>query len=92
MTQAHLLEGKNCPKCSGKHRYNTEEFIAECKSRYGESFDYSNTIYTTAHSYISVKCNTCNLEINRDLNASINIHRVGASTLRGETVRLASAS
>lgn len=60
MTQAHLLEGKNCPKCSGKHRYNTEEFIAECKSRYGESFDYSNTIYTTAHSYISVKCNTCN--------------------------------
>lgn len=38
------------------------------------------------------KCNTCNLEINRDLNASINIHRVGASTLRGETVRLASAS
>jgi putative transposase len=38
------------------------------------------------------KCNSCNLEIDRDLNASINIHRVGASTLRGETVRLASVS
>ena len=38
------------------------------------------------------KCNNCNLEIDRDLNASINIHRVGASTLRGETVRLASVS
>lgn len=38
------------------------------------------------------KCNSCNLEIDRDLNASINIHRVGASTLRGETVRLASLS
>src|SRR5574344_202567 len=38
------------------------------------------------------KCNSCNLEIDRDLNASINIHRVGASTLKGETVRLASVS
>ena len=33
------------------------------------------------------KCDTCGLEIDRDLNASINIHRVGASTLRGESVR-----
>ena len=38
------------------------------------------------------KCNSCNLEIDRDLNASVNIHRVGASTLRGETVRLTSVS
>ena len=59
MTSAHLLDGKNCPKCSGKYRYNTEEFITECKSRYGDSFDYSNTVYTTAHSYIDVKCNIC---------------------------------
>lgn len=59
MTQAHLLEGKNCPKCSGKHRYTTEEFIAECKNKYQDRFDYSNTVYTTAHSYISVKCNIC---------------------------------
>lgn len=38
------------------------------------------------------KCNTCDLEIDRDLNASINIHRVGTSTLREETVRLAHPS
>lgn len=38
------------------------------------------------------KCDVCNLVIDRDLNASINIHRVGASTLAVETVRLASAS
>lgn len=38
------------------------------------------------------KCNTCNLEIDRDLNASINIHKVGASTLRGETVRATSVA
>lgn len=33
------------------------------------------------------KCINCNFEIDRDLNASINIHRVGASTLSGEVVR-----
>ena len=38
------------------------------------------------------KCNSCNLEIDRDLNASINIHRVGTSTLRGEIIRLTSVS
>ena len=32
-------------------------------------------------------CGTCNIEIDRDLNASINIKRVGASTLAGEVVR-----
>ena len=59
MTQAHLIEGKNCPKCSGTHRYSTKEFIEECISRHGDSFDYSETEYTTAHSYIFVKCNIC---------------------------------
>ena len=38
------------------------------------------------------KCNSCNLEIDRDLNASINIHRVGASTLAGEVVRATSVA
>lgn len=38
------------------------------------------------------KCDTCDLEIDRDLNASINIHRVGTSTLRGETVRATSVA
>ena len=33
------------------------------------------------------KCDNCNIEIDRDLNASINIKRVGISTLAGETVR-----
>lgn len=38
------------------------------------------------------KCNTCGLDIDRDLNASINIHRVGTSTLRGEIVRATSVA
>ena len=32
-------------------------------------------------------CGKCGFEIDRDLNASINIHRVGASTLKLEDVR-----
>jgi putative transposase len=38
------------------------------------------------------KCNSCNVEIDRDLNASINIHRVGASTLAVEVVRATSVA
>ncbi|WP_143440973.1 zinc ribbon domain-containing protein, partial [Helicobacter suis] len=32
-------------------------------------------------------CPSCGFSLDRDLNASINIHRVGASTLGGEAVR-----
>ncbi len=38
------------------------------------------------------KCDNCCFEIDRDLNASINIHRVGASTLAGEVVRATSVA
>ncbi len=33
------------------------------------------------------QCESCNLVIDRDYNASLNIFRVGASTLRGESIR-----
>uniref|UniRef100_UPI0013153671 zinc ribbon domain-containing protein n=1 Tax=Helicobacter bizzozeronii TaxID=56877 RepID=UPI0013153671 len=33
------------------------------------------------------KCPSCGFSLDRDLNASINIHRVGASTLGVEAVR-----
>ncbi|TLD96453.1 transposase, partial [Helicobacter trogontum] len=32
-------------------------------------------------------CPNCNSKIDRDYNASLNIYRVGASTLSGESVR-----
>jgi len=38
------------------------------------------------------KCDICEFEIDRDLNASINIKRVGASTLAGEVVRATSVA
>lgn len=38
------------------------------------------------------KCNSCGKEIDRDLNASINIKRVGTSTLAGKVVRATSVA
>ena len=37
-------------------------------------------------------CPACHSNHLRDVNAAINIHRVGTSTLRGETVRLTRVS
>ncbi|MDE0088481.1 MAG: zinc ribbon domain-containing protein [Candidatus Poribacteria bacterium] len=37
-------------------------------------------------------CHTCKINHDRDINAAINIHKVGASTFGEEDVRLASAS
>ncbi|RTI74068.1 hypothetical protein C3H94_02570 [Campylobacter jejuni] len=33
------------------------------------------------------ECPNCNVKLDRDYNASLNIYRVGASTLRGESIR-----
>jgi len=30
----------NCPKCSGKYKPTTEEFISKCKKKYPNKFDY----------------------------------------------------
>ncbi len=38
------------------------------------------------------KCDTCDSILDRDLNASINIKRVGASTLAGEVIRATSVA
>lgn len=37
-------------------------------------------------------CPSCKAQHLRDVNAAINIHRVGISTLRGETVRVTSVA
>ena len=38
------------------------------------------------------ECDTCDSILDRDLNASINIKRVGASTLAGEVIRATSVA
>lgn len=35
---------------------NTEEFINKCKKKFGDSFTYGKTSYTTAHGYVCITC------------------------------------
>lgn len=37
-----------------------DEYIAFCKNKFGNLFDYSLVEYTTAHEPIKIKCNKCN--------------------------------
>jgi putative transposase len=62
---------------------------------YPSSKTCSSCLYVLPELPLNVRnwiCPKCNAAHDRDINAAINIKRVGASTLRGEDVRLASAS
>lgn len=53
-----------CEKCSLKaiseERTNsTEDFVRRCKEKYGDKYDYSETVYTGIANKIKVKCNEC---------------------------------
>jgi putative transposase len=62
---------------------------------YPSSKTCSSCLYVLPELQLSVRdwiCPKCNTAHDRDINAAINIERVGASTLKGDGVRLASAS
>jgi len=50
------LNGAGCPKCSGVHRYSTDEWIVEAKKVNGEKYDYSKVEYVKNSSKISIIC------------------------------------
>lgn len=55
-----------------------------------ELISLRNIVFKNEKPEIELKtnhCSFCKLEIDRDFNASINIHRVGASTLAGGPVK-----
>ena len=52
----HLIRGVGCPKCAGKAKKTTEEYIAECKAVWGDAYDYSKTVYTKARDNVTVIC------------------------------------
>lgn len=52
---AHL-RGQNCPKCSGKHRPTTEEFIEKAKLVHEESYGYSLVEYKSTHTKVKLLC------------------------------------
>lgn len=54
---AHIGTMKSgCPKCSGKHKYTTEEFIREANYIHNNFYDYSKTIYNGAFKKVIITC------------------------------------
>lgn len=54
------IAGSNCPKCSKVHQYTTEEYVEECIKKYGDKYDYSETVYVGAHEKIIIICKVHN--------------------------------
>jgi len=50
--------GNGCPKCSGRHRWSTDEFIANSQAVHGDKYTYENTQYTGALNKITITCKT----------------------------------
>ena len=56
------LQGRGCPICSGKMKKTTEQFISECKTLYGDLYDYTKVKYVNKNTKIVIKCNKCGNE------------------------------
>lgn len=52
----HLVSKNGCPKCSGKMRKSTSEFIEESKAVWGDVLDYSKTVYVNAYTPVVLTC------------------------------------
>ncbi len=56
----HLF-GYQCPQCGRKEagdalRLSGEEFLERARAVHGEAYDYSDTVYDSAHSKVSIRC------------------------------------
>lgn len=56
ITPNHLIDGRSCPKCSGKFRYTTQDFIKEAGKVHGNKYDYSEAKYVNARTKVCVIC------------------------------------
>ena len=54
---AHIGKMKSgCPKCSGKYKTSTEEFIKKARKIHGDKYDYTKTEYLRALSPVVITC------------------------------------
>lgn len=56
----HISAKHGCPKCKGKNKRTSEQFINLAKAKYGDKFNYDNIMYKNSKSLIQIKCNTHN--------------------------------
>ena len=50
------IAGAGCPKCAGKHRRNTEEFIEEATKKHNGFYEYSKSVYINKNKKITIIC------------------------------------
>lgn len=52
----HVVGGAGCPTCSGRKRFNTNEFIEHSTQIHGERYDYSLVKYKNATTKVKIIC------------------------------------
>ena len=52
---AHLI-GQGCPRCAGRHKYTTGEFIDRAKEIHGDKYDYSKVEYVNNNTKVCIVC------------------------------------
>lgn len=53
---SYHLQGNGCPKCSGKYKPSTEEFIEKARKIHGDKYDYSKVNYINCETKICIIC------------------------------------
>ena len=68
-----------CPNCNKKkisqeRTKTTEEYVQQCKEKYGDLYDYSETVYTQSSEKVRVKCNECGKFFEIEANSHLQGH------------------
>ena len=50
------VNGDGCAKCSGKHRYTTEEFVEKALAVHDGKYSYGRSIYATGKKKLTITC------------------------------------
>ncbi len=50
------LKGRGCAKCSGLHRYSTQEWVQEAIAVHGDRYDYSHVVYVRSSDDVIITC------------------------------------
>ena len=59
-TAIHARQG--CPKCVGKYKRSTADFIAEANAIHYDDYDYSKVDFQGVDKPVTIICNRCGLE------------------------------
>ena len=55
-TPNNHLRGQNCPKCGGRGKLTTDDFIKKAKEVHGNKYDYSKADYKNNHTKVTIIC------------------------------------